>query len=119
MLVFGLVRTPSAMRGVVVFTQFFLHTYLGHPFTMALSTPHLHAERLILLGGQEGRAPSRINVDVVMREIMVVSLRKLFGGERHGRTYRKRNIRTFALVIRPAFNLSAARGTLVAVRFAV
>ena len=61
------------MRGVVVFTQFFLHTSLGHPFTMAFSMPHLHAEGLIMLGGQEGRTPSRINVDVVMREIMGVS----------------------------------------------
>ena len=75
-LVFGLVRTPSAMRGVVVFTQFFLHMSLGHPFTMAFSVPHLHAEGLIMLGGQEGRTPSRINVDVVMREIMVVSTRE-------------------------------------------
>ena len=46
-------------------------------------------------------------------------MRKLFVGARHGRTYRKRNIRTFALAICPAFNLSAARDTLVAVRFAV
>ena len=62
------------MRGVVVFTQVFLHTYVGHPFTMAFSAPHLHAAGLIMLGGQEGRAPSRINVDVVMRERMGVSL---------------------------------------------
>ena len=73
MLVFGLVRAPSAMRGVVVLTQFFLHTTLAHPFTMAFSVPHLHAEGLIILGGQ-GRTSSRINVDVVMREIMGVSL---------------------------------------------
>ena len=70
---FGFVLTPSAMRGVVVFTQFFLHTSLGHPFIMAFSVPHLHAKGLILMGGQEGRTPSRINVDVVMREIMGVS----------------------------------------------
>ena len=62
------------MRGVVVFTQVFLHTYVGHPFTMAFSAPHLHAAGLIMLGGQEGRAPSRINVDVVMREIGSVRL---------------------------------------------
>ena len=62
------------MRGVVVFTQVFLHTYVGHPFTIAFSAPHLHAAGLIMLGGQEGRAPSRINVDVVMREIGSVRL---------------------------------------------
>ena len=50
------VLTPSRMRGVLAFTQFFLHTSLGQPFCIVFCfVPHLHEKGLIMLSGQSSR----------------------------------------------------------------